>query len=103
MSTTTCPHASSGCDYPAGECSGACAMALTPQVAAEKAEQLIGQYVRELGAYGDRDKVRQVLIMLISKAALGIECVAGLERTTKILMETALNVSTVVDQREKQS
>ncbi|WP_158664375.1 hypothetical protein [Cupriavidus metallidurans] len=24
MSTTTCPHASSGCDYPTGECSGAC-------------------------------------------------------------------------------
>ncbi|WP_150124068.1 hypothetical protein [Cupriavidus nantongensis] len=74
---------------------------MTPQIAAEKADQLIGQYVRELGAYGDRDMVRQALIMLISKAALGIECVAGLERTTKILMETALNVATVVEKRKE--
>lgn len=42
-----------------------------PDTVKVAAQRMIGKYIQQVGAYGDPDKIRKALDMLISSAALG--------------------------------
>ncbi|RQZ08934.1 hypothetical protein DF105_01130 [Burkholderia stagnalis] len=64
----------------------------TPAECGALAEQLIGDYVKACGAFGDADAIPKVLEMLISKAALGAGTVTGALAAQEILFRTMLTV-----------
>ncbi|MGK0556125.1 hypothetical protein [Bordetella bronchiseptica] len=64
----------------------------TPKACHAAAQQAIGAYVQEVGAYGDADKVRKALEMLISSAALGYGFVSNQKAVIDLLLRTAAHV-----------
>lgn len=69
----------------------------TPQECGVLAEKLIGNYVKQCGAYGDLEALPKVLEMLISKCSLGIVHASSGEVATTVLLRTSLNTAAYAD------
>lgn len=65
----------------------------TPTACRAAAQQAIGAYVKEVGAFGDPDKVRKALEMLISSAALGYGFVSNQTAVIDLLLRTSMHVA----------
>lgn len=57
------------------------------------AQEIIGEYIQQVGAFGDPDKVRKALEMLISSAALGYGFVSNQKAVIDLLLRTAAHVA----------
>ncbi|KGX12612.1 hypothetical protein X986_3910 [Burkholderia pseudomallei] len=67
------------------------------------AEQMIGDYVKACGAFGDAEACLKVLEMLISKAAVGAVMVGSEEDVCGILLRTQISVIYVADKRKQRN
>lgn len=71
--------------------------AFTPAICAEAADKAIGQYIQDVGAYGDPEKVRKALEMLTSKCALGYGFVTDQKRVIDMLLRTSIHAATAME------
>lgn len=69
----------------------------TPKECGQIAEQHIGQYVKECGAFGDPERLKKVLEMLISKASLGLVGISDGQYATDVLLRTSLSAATYAE------
>ena len=66
---------------------------MTPQVCGDAAEAAIGAYLKQVGAYGDIEKVSKAMEMFISKAALALCTATNDVYTMDVLLRTAYNTA----------
>lgn len=65
----------------------------TPTACQAASQRLIGDYIQQVGAFGDPDKVRKALEMLISSAALGYGFVSNQTAVIDLLLRTSMHVA----------
>lgn len=65
----------------------------TPTACQTASQRLIGDYIQQTGAYGDPEKVRKALEMLISSAALGYGFVSNQTAVIDLLLRTSMHVA----------
>lgn len=65
----------------------------TPATVKATAQHMIGEYIQQVGAYGDPEKIRKALEMLISSAALGYGFVSNQKAVIDLLLRTSMHVA----------
>lgn len=70
---------------------------MTPALCDAAAERLIGAYLQETGAYGDLERCRHALEMLISKAAIGYGMASNQVAMMDLMLRTAYHVAHALD------
>ncbi|CUJ01576.1 hypothetical protein [Achromobacter aegrifaciens] len=65
----------------------------TPAACQASSQRLIGDYIQQVGAFGDPEKVRKALEMLISSAALGYGFVSNQLAVIDLLLRTSMHVA----------
>lgn len=65
----------------------------TPAACHAAAQHAIGDYIQQVGAHGDPEKVRKALEMLISTAALGYGFVSNQKAVIDLLLRTSLHIA----------
>lgn len=65
----------------------------TPSLCHEAAQQAIGAYIQQVGAYGDAEKCRKALQMLVSTAALGYGSLCSQTATIDMMLRTSVHVA----------
>lgn len=70
---------------------------MTPAICAAAADKAIQSYIQEVGAFGDRERVRNALEMLISKCALGYGYVSNQTAMIDLLLRTSVHAATAME------
>jgi len=70
---------------------------MTPAICAAAADKAIQTYINKVGAFGDADKVRKALQMLISKCALGYGYVSNQVAMMDLLLRTSVHTATAME------
>ncbi len=73
---------------------------LTPAACGVAAEKAISDYIQAVGAYGEQEKVRKAMEMLVSKCALGLGVVTSAENVMTIMLRSTYNAAAILGKRD---